>query len=374
MLEIKPEKNSHFLRNPEQNRRAVFRFRAGQNVLITLLSFAFSVSATRLFLELTGYPQIGGGNLHIAHVLWGGVFLFVASLLSIIYANEWITSLSALIAGLGVGLFIDEVGKFITSNNDYFFPSAAPIVYAFFLLTLLVVFQVRLERPKPNRAKMYEVLERLTEVLDKDLSIYERDRMLRILTEILQNSENRELNELALALQNFLKLQLTDVEPLRPNFLDRLRFNLYKFENKYLTQFRQHWVIIISLLICGIWAFVSPLIFLNVSHNSLRLETLVTQLISQNLVSNMAGLSWFETKVVLEGCLGLFMVLAATLMICKKEKTGLWIAMFSLLLALTMVNLLVFYFEQFSTIVMATFQFLTLVLIVRYRKRFVKDH
>ena len=118
-------------RNPYQDRSPVLRFRAGQNVLITLLAFAFSVSATRLFLELTGYPQLGGGNLHIAHVLWGGLFLFIATLIPIIFINEWSASLSALLAGLGVGLFIDEVGKFITSNNDYFFPSAAPIVYVF---------------------------------------------------------------------------------------------------------------------------------------------------------------------------------------------------------------------------------------------------
>ena len=35
-------------------------------LLVTLLAFAFSVAGTRLFLELTGYPQLGGGEIHIA--------------------------------------------------------------------------------------------------------------------------------------------------------------------------------------------------------------------------------------------------------------------------------------------------------------------
>jgi len=41
-----------------------------------------------------------------------------------------------------------------------------------------------------------------------------------------------------------------------------------------------------------------------------------------------------------------------------------------LLLFLTVVNLLEFYFEQFSTIVPATVQLVLLLLLIRYRRRF----
>jgi hypothetical protein len=43
-----------------------------------------------------------------------------------------------MISGVGVGRFIDEVGKFNTQNNDYFFPTVAPIIYAFFLTSVLI--------------------------------------------------------------------------------------------------------------------------------------------------------------------------------------------------------------------------------------------
>ena len=65
----------------------VQRIRAEAYLQIMLLSFAASVSLTRLFLELMGYPQLGNQTLHVAHVLYGGVFLFAASLLPLIYAN-----------------------------------------------------------------------------------------------------------------------------------------------------------------------------------------------------------------------------------------------------------------------------------------------
>src|SRR3954471_1146116 len=118
----------------------MFRFRspvkrtgAERYQLITLISFAASVVLTRLYLELTGFPQLGSGVLHIAHVLWGGLLLFIAALLPTLIANRWVYLLDAVLGGIGVGLFIDEVGKFITQNNNYFFPFAAPIIYAFFL-------------------------------------------------------------------------------------------------------------------------------------------------------------------------------------------------------------------------------------------------
>src|SRR5881409_888972 len=35
-----------------------------------LVSAIATVVVIRIFLEATGYPQLGGGGLHIAHVLW----------------------------------------------------------------------------------------------------------------------------------------------------------------------------------------------------------------------------------------------------------------------------------------------------------------
>ena len=103
---------------------------------LSLLSFAASVSLTRFILFITGYPQLGNKTFHIAHVLYGGVLLYVGILVPLIYANRWAYTWSSVLSGVGVGLFIDEVGKFITQNNDYFFPAAAPIIYAFFLISV----------------------------------------------------------------------------------------------------------------------------------------------------------------------------------------------------------------------------------------------
>ena len=112
-------------------RTPVKREKAERYMLLSVVSFAATVVVVRLFLQLTGYPQVGSSELHLAHLLWGGLALFIAALLPLILANRWAYTAGALLSGIGVGLFIDEVGKFITQNNDYFYPPAAPIIYGF---------------------------------------------------------------------------------------------------------------------------------------------------------------------------------------------------------------------------------------------------
>jgi hypothetical protein len=110
----------------------------------------------------------------IAHLLWGGLLLFIAALLPRMLANRYALNVAAMLSGVGVGRFIDEVGKFITRNNDYFYPAAAPIIYAFFLLAVLVYLRVRRPPSHDARSELYRVFDDLQEVLDCDLDRQEQ--------------------------------------------------------------------------------------------------------------------------------------------------------------------------------------------------------
>jgi hypothetical protein len=122
---------------PTPNPFVMVSDRSSRLMLFVLVSCALTVALTRLFLVLTGYPQIGGSTFHLAHALWGGLALFLASTMALIVQNRGAAIIIAVLTGVGFGLFVDEVGKFITQKNDYFFPLAAPIVYASLLLILL---------------------------------------------------------------------------------------------------------------------------------------------------------------------------------------------------------------------------------------------
>jgi len=367
------KKPSPFLHNPFKNRSLVQRRRAGDYLLLTLLSFAFSVGATRLFLDLTGYPQLGNGTLHIAHVLWGGIFLFAASLLPIIYVNEWIVGLAGLLSGFGVGLFIDEVGKFITQTNDYFYPSAAPIIYVLFLLTVFVFTRVKVKRKPSTRVAFYAVLEQLKELLDRDLSHDEAADLQRSLKAIIARSDEPELTRLAQSLLDYLTAMPEPRQPFAPSFLDRLKIALLKYEKTHLGRKRLRILILVGLVAWAAWSLISPVGYWLAIQDPGQLQQLVDQLITQRLITNQSGLTWFQARILLEGGTGVLAAVAALLLSLKKEKAGTWLGIGTMLLALTIVNLLIFYFDQFSTILLATYQFILFSMLLRYQKRFLKQ-
>mgnify|MGYP001041986584 CR=1 FL=1 len=342
-----------------QIRKPVKRQYADDYLLITLLSFAASVAATRLFLDLTNYPQLGGGGLHIAHVLWGGLLLFIASILPLIFANRWVYPLGAVLAGAGVGLFIDEVGKFITANNDYFYPAAAPIIYAFFLLVVLVYTRVRRAPPPDPRLELYHALDALEEVLDHNLDSRERQDLQSRLETVASQSTYPELAQLAQALLNFLNRQNIQVVTTKPNFWQRQYQRLLIFEARFLKEKRLRALLIGGLAGLGIFSIIHGLQFLTA-----RFAPEIT-------VSSLATTYWFVGRVGIELLISLLLFVAAILLLVGQIERGLSYSYYSLIMSLAGVNLLVFYFNQFSTIIPALIQFTLLVLVIYYRRHFL---
>ena len=338
-------------------------------VLVTLLSFAASVGATRLFLELTGYPQLGMGQMHIAHVLWGGLLLFSAALIVLILANRWAFMLSAVLAGAGVGLFIDEVGKFITQNNNYFHPLAAPIIYAFFLITVFIYLRVRTRPVFDSREELYLVLSELSEVLDQDLEPGERAELKARLERIERNASSSNYSHLADSLLAFLNSTDLDIAPERAGVLERMSAGLQRWEARWFPLRRLRAALIGGLIALGVIALSNFLELLRALGDPLRLERLVASLVDLGRISSTTGVFWFVARVTLEGSVGLLLLTSGILLLLGRERGAINLAVIALLLSLAGVDVLVFYFEQFSTILTAAVQFTLLVGLLRYRQR-----
>ncbi len=130
--------------------RAVRRLSAVTYQETLLISAVATVLGLRAYLQATGYPQVGGNGLHIAHVLWGGLLMLVGLVLLLSFVGNQARLLGALAGGIGFGLFVDELGKFLTSDNNYFFKPTVGMLYIIFVV-LLIVFRA-LDARRPLRA------------------------------------------------------------------------------------------------------------------------------------------------------------------------------------------------------------------------------
>lgn len=190
-----------------------------RNVEFTQLFDTFFVTAittilsVRFYLKITGYPQIGGSTLHVSHLLPGSLLMLASILVLLGAVNRSARGFAAVIAGLGFGLVWDELGKFITKDNNYFFHATPGLIYLTFVVLYLVV-RYSAQRGFSQNDYMANVLDLLKEASIKDMD----EREYRHAKELLAHvSPNHTLYEPTKAM-----LQLVKPPPAyKPSLLDR---------------------------------------------------------------------------------------------------------------------------------------------------------
>lgn len=154
---------------------------AGELLEKFLISAVASILVIRTWLRLIGYFQIAKGQIHIAHMLFGGFFMMIALVAILTYLNKEIRSFAAIVGGIGFGAFIDELGKFVTRDNNYFFQPAIAFIYV--ILVLLFLWYRRMDKTMYFSQKEYEInaLDLMKEVILHDLDIEERNTAIHLL-------------------------------------------------------------------------------------------------------------------------------------------------------------------------------------------------
>ena len=147
-----------------------------------LVSAIAAVVVIRIFLAATDYPRLGGAGVHVAHVLWGGLGMLVAIVLLLLYLSPTTRLVAAIVGGAGFGAFVDELGKFVTSDNDYFFKPTAAILYALFVILFLATREVRRFRRLSSEESLVNAVELAERIATSTLTADERDRALQLLS------------------------------------------------------------------------------------------------------------------------------------------------------------------------------------------------
>ncbi len=330
--------------------KLVRRTNSPQLVLNVLIAFGATVLLVRIFLDLTGYPRLGNSTLHIAHLLYGGIAMTSACLLMLIYATPNAQRIGSILTGIGLGLFFDEVGKFITANNDYFYKPAAPIIYLISLIIALVFFLVRRRMQKPTDQELIVSALEDAEILLEGLQTERWHRHVDAdLSHIIKNLKDPDHVALAKALQTF-----ADSESVKPD-QSRMVIIMGKLEQWALHQFIHRKKLSTGILLTVL--ALNSLAALTTFFISLMLPILAPGLadgIQQLYVS--AGLRAFspfnlsisDIDLLLKVITGGITLYGIITFMTGRKQVGLFWVQLALILDLCVVNVFTFYVEQFS--------------------------
>lgn len=351
---------------PTRLRGPVVREDAVQTVRLLAVAFGVTVVVTRLYLALTGYPQIGGGEYHLAHALWGGVLLLAGGVVALLWSNRWVQPATAVCVGAGSGLFVDEVGKFITRRNDYFTPLAAPIIYSTFLAVLGVVVLARhIPRGRP-RELAYAAVVRLKDLADGPLRPTTRTVLLRDLDALRNQPTRPDLATLAGAVHPVV--EAAPVETPRDR-LGGARSALARTERVLLPRWAHRLLLAAGSAVLGLLSLVglAVLVALLTAAPDVRIvlddRTVVPGTRPPALVIASAG----------EAVVGVLLLLAALALLVGRDRAGTTLCRAGLVIALAFVNVALGYLDAELVVIAVVVELLLLVAATRYRTRFLHD-
>src|SRR5579884_3377095 len=282
--------------------------------LSRLLETFFIASVTtilviRAFLAATGYPQLGGHGLHIAHMLWGGLLMLIALVLLLAFIGRHLQASASLLGGIGFGTFIDELGKFITSNNNYFFQPAIPLIYMIFVLLFLIFRELEKQPPSSERAYLTNALYLLAQDAPGGLSEEDKNEILWLLR--AYDAHDARLHSLTDTVE-----QSPVVPPAKAGILDRMVSSMRNLSvslahSPYFAGIVSSCFIVYALLFTGVMIFgmmhVGQLVASKLTQSIVQIGLLGSSIVSSIMIvigvfilpkSPLQAYSWFKRAIL----------------------------------------------------------------------------
>lgn len=260
--------------------------------------------------------------------------MVAALLLLLSFLSRSAVNGAAILGGIGFGGFIDELGKFITRDNDYFFQPTVAIIYVIFVL-LYVLSKGLAEYQKPSKDDyLINALELTKDAVINDLDAHEKSKILSYLRKSDQD------DPLVKALRNFIhETELIPTPP--PSLWTRTRQQIYLFYQKVVNK---PW-------------FTHLLIFILLVQSAMTMASTASLLLSHPV------LRFDQTGKLVSSLLSAILVLFgfATLRSSKVLAYRLFKA--SVLLSLFLTQFFVFYHDQFYALIGLSFNIVLLIVV-----------
>jgi len=321
----------------------VKREEASELVLTILIWSVLSLLLTRVFINVSGQYQLSFGVWHIAHVLWGGLFLLGGIITLVAWHGETARKMGAIFSGIGWGLFVDEIGKYLTSDNDYWFRPAIILMYVIFVLLFLIYRKLEKSNPISSKNLLYSILVRLEDVAEDDLEVSEKDQLLKKINTLIKMKPWGNSMRLAMGLEEIVKSMETKNDKGKGRWSmwwDRTKTFSYKvFKRKFVKYLLAIYSIYFALdkVIDGIRFWSSPE----------KVESIKRFYLNYDFFGR-ADLYMAGFKLTFDLISGTLLLVGWYYFLKKRRGRGVTYFRWGLLVNILLASVFKFYFEQFS--------------------------
>jgi hypothetical protein len=168
--------------NPFRRHMLVLRLDAGGLLEAFLVAAVTALLVVRFALAVAEYPTLGGSHLHISHMLWGGLGMMAAIVMLLVSLSRLSAEIAAVLGGAGFGVFIDELGKVISRDDNYFYRPTVALIYLIFVALALVFRRIAGTTRQAPSANLAHALELTKEAVIRDLDTEEKQHALTLLS------------------------------------------------------------------------------------------------------------------------------------------------------------------------------------------------
>jgi hypothetical protein len=238
-------------------------------------------------------------------------------------------------------VFIDEVGKFVTSDNDYFFRPSVAIMYVIFILLFITGRALQSRGQYSSREYLLNALHEMEEVALDDLDEEEKRRALAYL------AKSEPENPLVAALRESLTRANLNATPPRA-WPSRLKVMVRIF---YRRTVRLHWFkrALVAFFV-GQLIFKLAYVFVLIFFVGLRREQILDWHIVGRIIGQVSNLSAFNWAGICFSLLSAFFVLCGVVGLRRSRLFAYRMFERSILVSIFLSQVFAFYTEQFSAL------------------------
>lgn len=311
-----------------------------------------SVLIIRLFLHLTGYPQIGNSTLHIAHMLWGGLLMLISIIMLFSFIGKRVELWAAILGGIGFGTFIDEVGKFVTSDNDYFFEPSISIMYIIFILIILSIHMIRTGWTYTKKEYLVNALRGLEELALQDL---DKDEKARVLQYLDKSDPENPLSKSVRDLVSSSKL----VAKTEPSWYSKAKISFRNFYARIVSY--KYFRSAIVIFFVGQLLFTLSYIAVYTFFIGLGWDSILDIKILDRIAEKTVNLSFIDRAQIFSSLLSGVFVFLGVYSLRKSRLLSYQMFERSVLVSILLTYVFIFYKEQFAALAGLTINILILI-------------